>query len=330
MKKYIKPLIAAILGILVASGIVVGVININKTENGVEIKTEIVVKNANAEVEYADEEVPAQIDPTILETSDGEVIVEDIPTVESVNGGPLAECPEESEECAKGAVLPPLDITSIDTFYQSVIGQCIDFDGAFGSQCYDEMAYFHYVYTGRWLSTNGTGAAYGIWDARDYNNPVDPETGETYYEFVTDPAQLKPGDFIVFAGGAFGHVGVAVGDYNNGYIALLGTNQGGAACYGGGSAANVINISLANFRGAFRPRIWATPEPTPEPATDITYTYVPGDYFSKVLMELGLDEGNLWGETGTVAYYTQQLVAQNVLDDRGNVLVGVPFTLHRR
>lgn len=73
-----------------------------------------------------------------------------------------------------------------------------------------------------------------------------------------------------------------------------------------------------------------TPTPTPEPAKDITYTYVKGDCFSKVLVKLGLDEGNLWGVNGTVRYYTAQLIDQNVLDYRGNVRIGVPFTLHRR
>ena len=295
VKRYTKLIISGLLGALVASGVAVGVVNITRTEQGVEIKTEILLKDANAEVKYAEEEVAPQIDKTILETSDGNIAVEDIPTVESVDGGSLAECPEESTECARGAVLPPLDITSVESFYASVINQCIDFDGAWGSQCYDEMAYFHYVYTGRWLSTNGTGAAYGIWDARDYNNPVNPETGETYYEFVTDATQLMPGDFIIFSGGAFGHVGMAVGAYNNGYIALLGTNQGGVACSGGGSAANVINISLSNFRGAFRPRIWIQPEPAPAPARNCdSWTLQYGDTLGQIMLEC---EGYVeWGE----------------------------------
>lgn len=72
------------------------------------------------------------------------------------------------------------------------------------------------------------------------------------------------------------------------------------------------------------------PDPQPEPAKDITYTYTKGDYFSKVLVKLGLDEGNLWGSNGTVNYYTAQLIDQNVLDYRGNVRIGVPFTLKKR
>lgn len=72
-----------------------------------------------------------------------------------------------------------------------------------------------------------------------------------------------------------------------------------------------------------------TPEPTPEPNT-VTYSYVPGDSFGKVLIKLGLDEGNLWGEGGTVKYYTKQLIEQNMLDARGNVLLYTPFTLRKK
>ena len=73
------------------------------------------------------------------------------------------------------------------------------------------------------------------------------------------------------------------------------------------------------------------PTPAPQPKDNkVTYTYVRGDYFSKVLVKLGLSEGKLWGNNGTVKYYTKQLIEQNVLDKRGNVKIGVPFTLIKR
>lgn len=297
MTNKLKTIIGVVAIVIIAILAGIGInINVNQNDENVDIQTEMLTEAAEAEIEYADEQIPAQIDQTILDTDEGELIVDDVPTVDEVDGGPVTECPEESEECAKGAILPPLDISSPEAFYKSVIDQCIDFDGAYGSQCYDEMAYFHYVYTGRWLSTNGTGAAYGIWDAREYNNPVNPETGETYYEFITDPKQLKPGDFAIFYGGLYGHVGDVMGSYNNGYISLLGTNQGGRWCPGGGSAANVINISLANFRGAFRPRIWVQPEPTPEPAASNCEVreVQPGDTLGKIMQEC---RGEVeWGE----------------------------------
>jgi hypothetical protein len=58
---------------------------------------------------------------------------------------------------------------------------------------------------------------------------------------------------------------MAMGTYNNGYIALLGENQGGTPCEGGGSAFNIINISLSSFKGAFRPKIYIKPDPSPLP-----------------------------------------------------------------
>ena len=73
------------------------------------------------------------------------------------------------------------------------------------------------------------------------------------------------------------------------------------------------------------------PEPTPpspEP-TKVWYTYKQGNTFGQVLKNLGLDEGNLWGDDGTVDYYTDQLwnTQPEVFDENGNIKIGVPFYL---
>lgn len=74
-----------------------------------------------------------------------------------------------------------------------------------------------------------------------------------------------------------------------------------------------------------------TPTPSPTPSGEITYSYVPGDSFGRVLLKLGLSDGsNLWGAGGDVEYYTQQLINQNMLDRRGNVLLYTPFTLTKK
>lgn len=74
-----------------------------------------------------------------------------------------------------------------------------------------------------------------------------------------------------------------------------------------------------------------TPTPTPTPSDTITYSYVPGDTFGQVLLNLGLSDGSsLWGKGGDVDYYTNQLVEQNVLDYRGNVLLYTPFKLTKK
>lgn len=103
--------------------------------------------------------------------------------------------------------------------------------------------------------------------------------------------------------------------------------------------ANYIPLTVATHNMNISGWVWVvpgnytpepTPTPTPTPTGVIKYSYVPGDYFSKVLVELGIDEGNLWGESGTVKYYTNQLIKQGVLDYRGNVKMNTPFTLEVR
>lgn len=103
--------------------------------------------------------------------------------------------------------------------------------------------------------------------------------------------------------------------------------------------ANYVPLTVATHNMDISGWVWVvpgnytpepTPIPTPTPTGVIKYSYVPGDYFSKVLVELGIDEGNLWGESGTVKYYTNQLIEQGVLDYRGNVKMNTPFTLEVR
>lgn len=268
-------------------------------------------KNYKSAILYSSEEIPAVLeDGTTLE----------VPTVESIDD---PETEEGTVEGGRGAyVYAPTG--SYKDFENYTIDKCWNVDGAYGSQCWDLGALFWMNYTedGRSLSTCGTGAAKGAWSCKEQNAGND-------FELIYDATALKAGDWVIFGGGTWGHVGMALGGYNNGYVALFGQNQGGASCPGGGATANIINMSTATFLGAFRPKTYIdpTPVPVPTPSEGITYTYVSGDYFSKVLVGLGLDEGNLWGDSGTVRYYTGQLMSQNMLDARGNVLVGVPFTL---
>lgn len=76
-----------------------------------------------------------------------------------------------------------------------------------------------------------------------------------------------------------------------------------------------------------------TPEPSPKPTPSkkVKYVYKPGDTFGQVILDLGLatDHG-LWGDSGDVAYYTQQLESQGALDSNGNVIVGREIVLTPR
>lgn len=217
-----------------------------------------------------------------IETADGNIEVIEAPTVEEVDGGELTECPED-EDCGQGAFVP-VDVTSPTTIKDSTLGKCIDVDGYYGSQCTDLSAATSENMTGRRLTTCGTGAAKGMMNCWEKNADDD-------FEVVWDPTLLQPGDILVLEGGQYGHTGIAMGYFNEGYITLLGTNQGGQKCAGGGSSANIINISLKNFLGAYRWKNYIKPEPTPEPelplplSNCVKWHVLRGDTMSKIMLE---------------------------------------------
>lgn len=196
--------------------------------------------------------------PALLTGENGEEHEELLPTLLSVDNGEInSECPDGN--CGKGAFYPDIDVSSPLSFEQSTIGRCINTDDWAGSQCWDLIDLLLQYMEGKRLSTGGTGKMKDSWLlARDIN--CDP----ALCEFVTNPSDIKDGDVIFFGTGYYGHGGVARGKYNNGYIALLGQNQGGSKCEGGGSATNIVNISLRDFLGGFRFKAWNN-EPEPEP-----------------------------------------------------------------
>lgn len=132
-------------------------------------------------------------------------------------------------------------------FRNAVIGKAYDIDGYYGAQCWDGAALFWLNAVGRSFSTGGTGAARGGWEAARAVNAG----GE--FDLVTDRNQIQPGDWLVFGGTKWGHVGQAVSGNLGNYVRLLGQNQGGD---GNGSPFNEINMSLNNFLGAFRLKRW--------------------------------------------------------------------------
>ena len=266
MSKYrnliVKTIIPAILTLLVGFGIHVA---ISQNEKG-----EVVI-DIGAKIELAQEQVPS-----LIETPEGETVI-DAPTVEIVESKQTID--DSKLDFGRGEYH---DISSPEAYKNAVLGKCVDLDGMYGSQCVDGFADFNYQYTGRWLSTCGTGSARGLWNCAEYN------AGDEY-TLITNPLELQAGDWIIFDGGQYGHVGMALGYYNNGYIALLGENQGGKECEGGGSAFNIINISLKTFKGAFRPKIYIKPEPQPGPIIPISgclnWYVEEGDTMSKIMLE---------------------------------------------
>lgn len=272
IKDYLIFVLIAVLGVLCGAGIDFAV---RTTDEGVTIE-------AKTEIEISETQIP-----TIIETDDGIIEIE-AATVESVDTNQNIEECADDEECGQGWYV---DISTPETFESAVYGTCVDTDGHYGSQCWDLGNLFWQNYAGRSLSTCGTGAAKGTLNCYEYN------AGEEF-EMIWDATQLQAGDWVIFTNGTYGHIGMALGGYNNGYVALLGTNQGGQACGGGGSTANIINISLKNFGGAFRPKSYIKVMPEVDPVVPITgcleWGVARGDTMSKIMIEC---EGTLqYGE----------------------------------
>lgn len=336
-----KNIIAAIIGVLLAISLVAMSVVISTT----------VKHGGSAHIEYSDQERNATItigeDDTKNEESEEhglgesgeEVELEGVQTVEEVvtdgpqmdknagDGVSLNNCPE-GEECGLGAYIwAPTESPS--AFKNYTLGKCLNTDNAYGAQCWDLADVFWQNVSNRRAQTCGTGAAKGMIGDDCWQKNAGNE-----FVMIWDPTKLQAGDWIIFTNGQWGHVGMALGSYNNGYITLLGQNQGGVACNGGGSATNIINISLKNFGGAFRykpyeaARIAAeeAKKPANVPTNEVqestadTYTVKQGDTLGSVAIQMGwyININGLFGDNG----YTQKLAEKNGISNRGMIYPG--------
>ena len=248
--------------VVAAAGITGAAVNIN-------IETEKV----KATITYSEQEVPA-----LIETKDGEYLElgeiegEAIPTVEEVDGGMFEDeitglSIIEGDYEDLGATIEIFDTTTPEAFKDATLGQCIYASNRFGAQCVSLSRSFWWSYADRDVSTCGTGMAKGMMNCAEQN------AGDDFDIYWADSAwDIQAGDWLVFNGGQYGHIGMALGPVANGYVALLGENQGGKACEGGGAATNIINISIKNLIGFYRPKAYIKvvpePEPEPEPTPD--------------------------------------------------------------
>lgn len=159
----------------------------------------------------------------------------------------------EEEELGGRGKYYPISIGSYDQFRAQVIGKGFDLDNAYGNQCWDGCALL-WQQLGRTLQT-GNGCAYGCWTLKRNEN------AGTNFQLITNKADVKRGDVVVFQGGQYGHIGFADENYLGGtYIKLLGQNQGAA-----NGNFNVINMSMAGFLGAFRFKGWVVSPTNPQP-----------------------------------------------------------------
>lgn len=269
MKKKILYIIVIILSGLIGAGIDVA---IRPTENGITV-------DASYNIEFSDVQVPAE-----MTNDQGEIVQdENIPTVEEVDGG-LFKDDFDANAGDKGWS-ETYDVSSPDAFKNDTLGKCIIANNYYGAQCVSLARVFWWSYADRDVSTCGTGMAKGMMNCADENAGDD---FEIYWRDSID--KIQAGDWLVFDGGMYGHVGMALGGNNNGYVALLGENQGGHSCGAnvGGSATNIINISLKNLIGFYRPKAYIKPEPTPEPipiSGCVLWHVERGDTMSKIMME---------------------------------------------
>lgn len=221
----------------------------------------------NATIEYAEEQSPVMVEDDM-----GEVIQihdiqgEEIPTVEEVDGGyfedevtGLSLTEGEYEDLGWSETY---NTSTPEAFKNDTLNKCVIANNKFGAQCVSLARAFWWSYADRDVSTCGTGMAKGMMDCADQN------AGDDFLVYWADKyTDIQAGDWLVFNGGQYGHVGMALGPVTNGYVALLGENQGGHSCGQGvgGSATNIINISIRNLIGYYRPKAYIKPAPAPEP-----------------------------------------------------------------
>lgn len=240
------------------------------------VGVDIAVRPTDDTIEASTIELSQEQAEATIVTEDGEVIAVDVPTVENVDGGELSTVEVGDRGWYVRTDTP-------QHFVDDTYGQCIDMDGYYGSQCVDAANLFWQNYAGYSVTTCGYGSAKAMAydDCRERN-------AQDKFTIIWDKTELQPGDWIITDAGTWGHVNMAMGYYNNGYITAYGTNQGGSPCDGGGSTSNIINFGLSHFVLAFRPNDYIV-APEPEPVIPISgcveWHVVNGDTMTKIMAE---------------------------------------------
>ena len=296
LKTIIGIIAIAVIGTLAGIGIT---ININQ---GGEVNTEVETKAINANIEYADEQIPAAIEGDLGETIETtEIDGVEIPTVEEIDGGGLFEDYQSvthdltTDVYYDAGAIESVDTSSVEAFKNSTLGRCIIANNYYGAQCVSLARAFWFSYANRDVSTCGTGLAKGMMNCWEQN-------AGSEFKTIWNTSEIIAGTFIVTGGSYTGHICMALGPEHNGYVTCLGENQGGASCGAniGGSATNIINLSLKNFIGGYIPKSYIPkpapkPEPTPAPADQCkVWNVKKGDTLGKIMKTC---EGEIkWGE----------------------------------
>ena len=232
-KDWIKILLPVILALISGLGITI-IINLF----GGEIKVQI---------DYSD---------TKVITGDEGEYIDEIQTVEEIDGGGKFK-DEEATYYDLGAI-EWVDTSSPEAFKNSTLGKCLYASNYYGAQCVSLARDFWWSYAGFDVSTCGTGLAKGMMNCYEDN-------ARDKFKVIWNVDEIQNGTWIVLDGSRTGHICMALGKVNNGYVTCLGENQGGIPCEGGGASTNIINLSVKNFIGGYTPLTYIPPEPEPEP-----------------------------------------------------------------
>lgn len=243
MKRSKEVILALICGILV--GTLIALVYFHK-------KLNVTVPSSTSApiVETIDSEI--KLPDTINYTNDLGEAITDYSYVEEIDGGgifeelSLLEIKNKNEYYDLGAIETDVDTSSPENFKDSTLGRCIYANNFYGAQCVSLFRAFSWAYAGRDISTCGTGLAKGMMECYEENAGDD-------YIVVWNKDEIIEGTWTVFDGSSTGHVCMALSKPKNGYIECLGENQGGRKCDKGGSATNIINLSLKNFIGGYIP-----------------------------------------------------------------------------
>lgn len=170
-----------------------------------------------------------------------------------------------------------VSVASPEAFYNATNGNGYDIDLHYGDQCWDAFALFNWSAYGQGAPT-GTGYARGCWESqRNWY-------ASHGFKLITNKKQLKDGDWVVWGGTTTGHIAMWYKGKS------WSQNQQGD---GSGYPFTLINMSLNNFLGAFRPTIWETvePAPAPTPSTD-------GSGKKNIVLPIGITLAALAAATG--------------------------------
>jgi hypothetical protein len=230
---------------------------------GITVHVNIENEKMDASIEYSETQEPAYITDDqgeVVETQD--VDGENIPTIESVDGGMFEDettgVSETEGDYADLGWAETYNTSSPEAFKNDTIGKCIYANNRYGAQCVSLSRVFWWSYANRDVSTCGTGMAKGMMNCWQQNAGSEFETHWGY-------GGIQAGDWIIWNTGQYGHVAMALGPVHNGYVTILGENQGGRACERGGSATNIINLSVNGTVGYYRPKAYIKPAPQPTP-----------------------------------------------------------------